>query len=135
MSVLDKQLNEVEPATGPPPDTVRLDLKAERVQEDLVAHEEEAGYKAERVHERLKRLRGWSLVLRGTAIGRVRELTSIHSAADFAGFVLRQAAREEQKVRISLIGSRVILTVYAPAPGGVPIGITDNQLDFAALVG
>ena len=106
-------------------------LKAERVQETLTA-KVEARLKAERVQERLKRMPGWGLLQGGRGIDRVKNLETAECAADYAGFVLRQAARNQQVVRVELRGTRILLAVFVAARSG---GLTDKHLDFAAALG
>lgn len=107
------------------------DLKAERVQEAGVAPVGVDRLKAERVQERLRRMPGWGLAVGGHAIDRVRDLASAHSAAEYGTFVLREAARAHQKVRVGLSGARVTVTVLALRRGREhAIGM--DQLDFAA---
>jgi hypothetical protein len=106
-------------------------LKAERVQ----LAEVESRLKAERVQERLKRLPGWGLLKAGQGLDRVRQFGSAEAAADYAGFVLRTAAREKQTVRAEIQGTRLVLTVFGVSCSGVRGGISDNQLDFVALIG
>lgn len=118
-----------------PMEPVKAGLKAERVQQELAARALEARLKAERVQETLARMQGWSLVEGGRAIDRVRELSGPASAADYAGFVLREAARGKQRVQIGLTGNRVVVTILGSSHGGVRGGITFKQLDFAAIVG
>jgi hypothetical protein len=108
-----------------------LNLKAERVQEPLAA-KVEARLKSERVQERLKRMPGWGLLQGGRGIDRVKNLETAECAADYGGFVLRQAARNQQVVRVELRGPRVLLAVFAAARSG---GLTDKHLDFAAALG
>lgn len=111
------------------------DLKAERVQEEGVTpvRSEPAvdRLKAERVQLALRRMPGWALIADGYAIDRVRDLASAHSAAEYGTFVLREAARARQKVRIGLNGARVVITVLGPRRGQNR-GIGKAQLDFAA---
>jgi hypothetical protein len=122
MSEAQKQLT-VDPLEG-------TDLKAERVQLESAAPG--AGHlKAERVQLRLSRMPGWSLVAGGYAIDRVRDLASAYSAAEYGTFVLREAARARQTVRIALQGARVVITVLGPRRGQNR-GIGLSQLDFAA---
>jgi hypothetical protein len=109
-------------------------LKAERVQEELTA-KVDARLKAERVQERLKGMPGWKLLKGSRGIDRVKELGSAEGAADYAGFVLRQAARDQQVTRVELQGSRVLLAVFAKERSGVRSGLTAKQLDFAAALG
>jgi hypothetical protein len=109
-------------------------LKGERVQEELTA-KVDARLKAERVQERLKGMPGWRLLKGGRGIDRVKELRSAEGAADYAGFVLRQAARDQQVTRVELQGSRVLLAVFAKERSGVRSGLTAKQLDFAAALG
>jgi hypothetical protein len=109
-------------------------LKAERVQEPLTA-KVETRLKAERVQERLKQMPGWNLVQGGRAIDRVKSLGSAECAADYGGFVLRQAARSQQMVRVELQGTRVLLAVFATGRSGGRYGLTDKHLDFAAALG
>lgn len=109
-------------------------LKAERVQEELVA-KVDARLKAERVQARLKEMPGWRLLKGGRGIDRVKELGSSEGAADYAGFVLRQAARDQQVTRVELQGSRVLLAVFAMGRSGGRSGLTTKQLDFAAALG
>ena len=109
-------------------------LKAERVQEELVA-KVDARLKAERVQARLKEMPGWRLLQGGRGIDRVKELGSSEGAADYAGFVLRQAARDQQVTRVELQGSRVLLAVFAKGRSGGRSGLTAKQLDFAAALG
>jgi hypothetical protein len=131
MSEAQKQLN-----AGPLEET---DLKAERVQEEGVAPSpaalleapSESRLKAERVQLRLLRMPGWILAAGGTSIDRVRDLASAYSAADYGTFVLREAARARQKVRVGLNGTRVVVTVLSYRRGRErAIGM--EQLDFAA---
>ena len=115
------------------------DLKAERVQGELMTAPSEAQeptesvihsrLKAERVQERLRAMPGWSLRVGGYAIDRVRDLPSAFGAADYGTLVLREAARTRQKVRIGISGPRVVITVLASREGS-EIGL--EQLDFAA---
>ena len=113
---------------------VRTSLKAERVQEALVA-KVDARLKAERVQLRLKEMPGWRLLKGGRGIDRVKELGSAEAAADYAGFVLRQAARDQQMTRVELQGSRVLLAVFAKGRSGGRSGLTAKQLDFASALG
>jgi hypothetical protein len=108
-----------------PPGTA---LKSERVGEGLAA----GG-----VDELLRRLPGWGLVRvqRTQALERVRELATPEGAADYAGFILREAARSAQKVRIGLSGHRIVVTVLGLVPRGVHAGITARQIEFAAALG
>ncbi|HEX3526833.1 MAG TPA: hypothetical protein VH988_07185 [Thermoanaerobaculia bacterium] len=109
-------------------------LKAERVQEELTA-KVDSRLKAERVQVRLKEMPGWRLLKGGRGIDRVKELGSAEGAADYAGFVLRQAARDQQVTRVELQGSRVLLAVFAKGRSGGRSGLTTKQLDFAAALG
>jgi hypothetical protein len=109
-------------------------LKAERVQEELTA-KVDARLKAERVQARLKEMPGWRLLKGGRGIDRVKELGSAEGAADYAGFVLRQAARDQQATRVELQGSRVLLAVFAKGRSGGRSGLTTKQLDFASALG
>ena len=109
-----------------------LDLKAERVQFELAALGHEDRLKAERVQERLRKMPGWALAQGGQAIDRARFLPSPFGAADYASFVLREAARTRQRVQISLNGSRVVISVLAPFQGEGSGVIGRKQLDFAA---
>ena len=118
-----------------------LDLKAERVQfeaavpPDVVEPLPEpvaARLKAERVQERLKKMPGWTLALDGQALDRARQLPSPFGAADYANYVLREAARSQQKVQIGLNGNRLMVTVLAPSFGKGRGVIGRKQLDFAA---
>jgi len=109
-------------------------LKAERVQEELTV-KVNARLKAERVQERLKRMPGWGLLKGGAGIDRVKDLGTADCAADYAGFVLRKAARDGQVVRVELRGARIILTVPTGVRSGVRSGLSDKQLDFAAAIG
>jgi hypothetical protein len=109
-------------------------LKAERVQEQLTARMD-ARLKAERVQERLKAMPGWGLLQGGRGVDRVKELGTAEGAADYAGFVLRQAARDQQVVRVELRGNRVLLAVFAKSSSGGGRGLTGKQLDFAAALG
>jgi len=109
-------------------------LKAERVQEELGA-KVDARLKAERVQERLKGMPGWRLLQGGRGLDRVKELGSAEGAADYAGFVFRQAARDQQVTRVELQGSRVLLAVFAKGRSGGRSGLTAKQLDFAAALG
>jgi hypothetical protein len=95
----------------------------------------DARLKAERVQERLKAMPGWGLLQGGRGIDRVKELGAAAGAADYAGFVLRQAARDQQVVRVELRGSRVLLAVFSKGSSGVRSGLTLKQLDFAAALG
>jgi hypothetical protein len=112
------------------------DLKSERVQKEQAAEppkvQAETRLKSERVQARLKRMPGWNLAADGHGIDRVRMLPSALGAADYATFILREAARTRQKVRIGLSGSEVVVTVLPPFSGrdGGVIGM--KQLDFAA---
>jgi len=126
MSELQEQL-----ADDPP---VEPDLKAERVQAVQVEPEAPAlvRLKAERVQARLKQMPQWSLSPGGDAIDRARKLPSPFGAADYATFVLREAVRTRQTVNISLSGSRVMVSVLAPARGQDRGTIGFAQLEFAA---
>jgi len=119
--------------------TADTDLKAERVQAEAVAPVASITnrLKAERVQERLRRMPGWRLVPGGRAIDRVKDLGNAESAADFAGFVLRKAARDKQVVRVEIQGTRLLLSVLSPTPSRARNGVwvTDHQLDFAATLG
>lgn len=110
------------------------ELKAERVQQELAAKVDDR-LKAERVQERLRRMPGWGLLPGGRGIDRVKDLGSSESAADFAGFVLRKAARDKQVVRVEIRGTRLVLAVLVATPSGARSGVTENQLDFAATLG
>jgi hypothetical protein len=112
-------------------ETGSTDLKAERVQ---IAQVEER-LKAERVQLRLKRMPGWGVALQGRGIDRVKDLGTAESAADYAGFVLRKAARESQVVRVELRGTRLVITVIGLPHLGARGGITENLLDFAVTLG
>jgi hypothetical protein len=109
-----------------------FDLKAERVQEALAEGHQEARLKAERVQERLSRMPGWSLTMGGYALDVAKDLPSAFGAVDYATFVLREAARTKQKVRVGLNGSRLVITVTAPSQGRERGMIGLEQLDFAA---
>lgn len=109
-------------------------LKAERVQEDLMT-KVDSRLKAERVQARLKEMPGWRLLKGGRGIDRVKELGSAEGAADYAGIVLRQAARDQQVTRVELQGNRVLLAVFAKGRSGGRSGLTTKQLDFAAALG
>jgi hypothetical protein len=109
-------------------------LKAERVQEELMA-KVDSRLKAERVQARLKEMPGWGLLKGGRGIDRVKELGSAEGAADYAGFVLRQAARDQQVARVELQGSCVLLAVFAIGRSSGRSGLTTKQLDFAAALG
>jgi hypothetical protein len=115
--------------------TATTDLKAERVQLELTAQDNRL--KAERVQDRLRRMPGWGLVPGGRGVDRVKDLGTAESAADFAGFVLRKAARDNQIVRVEIQGARLHMTLLSPIPSGARSGVwvTDNQLDFAATLG
>jgi hypothetical protein len=113
-------------------DPQELDLKAERVQLELNAIGTEDRLKAERVQERLRKMPGWALARDGQAIDRSQFLPSPFGAADYASFVLREAARTRQRVQISLFGSRVVISVLAPFHGEGSGVIGRKQLDFAA---
>jgi hypothetical protein len=108
-------------------------LKAERVQLARVDNR----LKAERVQERLRRMPGWRLLPGGRGIDRVKDLGNAESAADFAGFVLRKAARDQQIVRVEIQGTRLLLSVLSSISSGARKGIwvTDHHLDFAATLG
>jgi hypothetical protein len=116
-----------------PKDGAVQSLKAERVQTELAAPA--ARLKAERVQLRLKAMPGWELLQGGRGIDRVKELGTAAGAADYAGFVLRQAARDQQVVRVELRGSRVLLAVFTKGSSGARSGLTGKQLDFAAALG
>jgi hypothetical protein len=141
-----------------PPLGPETDLKAERVAEklampvfdapgnhqeappegadtDLLPEEIAARVSGDKVQERLQRMLGWSLAQGGHAIDRVRELASPMTAADYGGLVLREAARTKQKVRVGLVGSRVVITVMAASQGAARGFIGHKQLDFAAGLG
>jgi len=127
MSELQEQL-----AADPP---VEPDLKAERVQAVLIESPQEpieTRLKAERVQERLKRMPQWRLSPGGDAIDRVRDLPSAFGAADYATFVLREAARTRQKVMIGLSGGRIVVSVLASPRGQDRGSIGLEQLDFAS---
>lgn len=131
--------------------TADTDLKAERVQAEAVAPvtnrlkaervqlaaKVDNRLKAERVQERLRRMPGWRLVPGGRGIDRVKDLGNAESAADYAGFVLRKAARDQQIVRVEIQGTRLLLSVISPTSSGARKGVwvTDHQLDFAATLG
>jgi hypothetical protein len=117
-----------EPSGAMPLD--ELDLKGERVQRELEAAA--AALQGERVQERLKRMPGWNLAVGGRAIDCSRELPSAFGAADYANFVLREAARTRQRVQIRLSGSRMVVSVLAPVHGEGSGVIGRDQLDFAA---
>lgn len=123
---------------------VHTDLKPERVADaiaapcpavslpsEMSAAEIEAALKAERVQLRLKKMPGWVLAAGGHAVERVRKLATPMTAAEYAGFVLREAARAKQRVRVGLEGVRVVISVMAPYrnPGRGAIDL--KQLDFA----
>jgi hypothetical protein len=109
-----------------------LDLKAERVQHELAMKRADDRLKAERVQERLRKMPGWSLAESGQAIARAQSLASPFGAADYASFVLREAARTRQRVQINLYGNRVVVSVLAPFQGEGSGVIGRKQLDFAA---
>jgi hypothetical protein len=109
-----------------------LDLKSERVQFELAPADNEDRLKSERVKERLRRMPGWAMSEGGHAIDRARYLPSPFGAADYASFVLREAARTRQRVQISLYGNRVVISVLAPFQGEGSGVIGRKQLDFAA---
>jgi hypothetical protein len=133
------------------------DLKPERVAEGLAAPWPAAGepvlppapavppceaspaevvqwLRPERVQDRLKKMPGWSLGSAGRAVQRERELATPEKAADYAVFVLREAARAQQKVRVGLEGARVVISVMAPSHGHLRNTIGLQQLDFAAAL-
>jgi hypothetical protein len=143
------------------PGTVETDLKPERVAEGLAAPWPAAGepvlpdvpasppasglppggletieapVRPERVQARLDRMPGWSLAAGGTEIGRARTLGSAATAADYAGFVLREAARAKQPVRVGLEGARVAIHVLAPVRNQARGAIGFQQLDFASAL-
>ena len=130
MNEAQKQLITVDPVEG-------TDLKAERVQQEGVAAAAVRmrplldRLKAERVQERLRQMPEWGMVAGGYAIDRARDLASAGSAADYGTFVLREAARTGQKVRIGLNGRRVVITILG-SRRGQSRGISMAQLDFAA---
>ena len=117
----------------------KLDLKAERVQEDLTAktsavdQKAASRLKAERVQLALKGLPGWALTADGRAIDRLRQLASPQGAADYAGFIFREAARRRQRVEVVMSGHRILVTIHAPAHTN-GLGISRKQLSFAALL-
>jgi pterin-4a-carbinolamine dehydratase len=126
--------------------SVRKDLKAERVQEDLTASGTamkapvaaaavQERLKAERVQERLLRMPGWGLALDGTALDRVRELRTAEDAAEYAGLALRMASRARFPAQVQVEGKRVLLTLQGHPNFGARGGITDNLLDFATSLG
>ena len=94
----------------------------------------EARLRPERVQERLRTMPGWSLVKGGHAVERMSKLATPMTAADYAGCVLREAARAKQEVRLRLEGARVVIQVMAPH-GYPDSGAIDlKQLDFAAAL-
>jgi hypothetical protein len=119
------------------------ELKSERVQEDFAeapaspleammeAHVAGPRIKAERVQDRIRSMPGWTLGVGGHLIERVRDLATAFSAADYGNLVLREAARARQKVRVSLSGKRVVVTILAPSAGRERGVIGLEQLDFA----
>ena len=131
------------------------DLRPERVQEGIAAPwpaigepvlpvppavsppcgtNDVARLRPERVQERLQKMPGWNLAAGGYAVDRVRKLATPATAADYAGFVLREAARAKQKIRIGLEGARVLIRVLAPTGGPSRGAIDLKQLDFAAAL-
>jgi len=120
------------PAIGEP---VVPEVPADSLLSEMSLEEHEARLKAERVQDRLKRMPGWTLVTGGHAVERVRKLATPMTAAEYAGLVLREAARAKQRVRVGLEGVRVVISVMAPYHGPERGAIDLKQLDFAdALV-
>jgi hypothetical protein len=97
----------------------------------MEAHVVRPRIKAERVQDRIRSMPGWTLGVGGHLIERVRELATAFSAADYGTLVLREAARARQKVRVSLSGNRVVVTILAPSVGRGRGVIGLEQLDFA----
>lgn len=88
----------------------------------------------ERVQDRLQKMPGWGLASAGRAVQRERELATPATAAEYAVFVLREAARAQQKVRVGLEGARVVVSVMAPSRGHLRNTVGLQQLDFAAAL-
>ncbi len=99
-------------------------LKAERVQ-----------LKAERVQEALKAMPGWRKTAGGFAIDRVRRYPDPATAADFAVFLMRYAARAGQPVAVELAGEHLAITVPAKGRGGRRGPLDEAVLDFARALG
>ena len=93
-----------------------------------------ARLRPERVQERLQTMPEWSLAAGGEAVERVRKLASPMTAADYAGVILREAARAKQTVRVGLEGARVVIQVMAPVHDQARGTIGLKQLDFAAAL-
>lgn len=111
------------------PWTEQPDLKPERVAEGIAAPWPAIGEPV---------LPEWPAVSRlasdGHAVERVRTLATPMTAADYAGCVLREAARAKQNVRVGLEGARVVISVMAPYRNPEPDAIDLKQLDFAAAL-
>jgi hypothetical protein len=123
------------PATGEPvPAEAAKDGQAGAPPCETSLAEAEARLWAERVQARLNKMPGWSLAAGGHAVDRLRKFATPMTAADYAGFVLREAARAKQKVRIGLEGVRVAISVMAPYRGPARGAIDLKQLDFAAAL-
>ena len=101
----------------------------------LTARGAQTRLKAERVQTELQRMPGWKLAANGGAIARVRHLGSPAGAADYASFVLRQAARRGQSLGVDVSGSHVALTLYTHSASGGSGGITEALLAFAEALG
>ena len=122
----------------------RMNLKAERVQEEMTAAvssgplspgEVQSRLKAERVQLRLKRMPGWNLLHDGKSLDRARQFHQPEDAVDFANLVLRMASREAYPAQVHVDGKRVVLTLQGHSVTGDRGGITDKLLDFAASLG
>lgn len=131
------------------------ELKAERVQEESLAlmrervvgrgdavgaaigvtrSQAQERLKAERVQLRLKRMRGWKVLARGKAIDRVRQFPDALVAASYLGFASLLARTKNQPLRISMVGSTMVLALTGRTQGSEK-GITEEVLDLAEQLG
>ena len=134
---------------------MQQELKAERVQEELLAlrRERVAGrvdavgaamavsqnqaverLKAERVQLRLKRMQRWKLKAEGKAIDRVREFPDALVAASYLAFASLLARKANQPLRVSLVGGSMVLALTGRSKGPDK-GITEEVLDLAEQLG
>ena len=131
-----------------------LNLKAERVQEELsMTRKRVAGQgdalgsamavsrnqaqerlKAERVQLRLKRMPGWKMLAEGKAIDRVRQFHDPLVAASYLTFASLLARQVNQPLRVSVVGSTVVLALTGRAKGA-DRGLTEGVLDLAEQLG
>ena len=138
------------------PTVQKLSLKAERVQEEeplalmrmrvagqgdalgsamaVSRNQAQERLKAERVQLRLKRMQGWKMLAQGKAIDRVRQFSDPLVASSYLAFASLLARQEKQPLRVSVVGSTVVLALTGRSKGP-DRGITESVLDLAEQLG